>query len=80
LERKHIIAALALSGALGILIAAPRWPAAIAFAAACALVGFLHWLDRRREDEIAGVREDFDKQLKELKNKLDGVMLRGVTR
>ena len=71
MEPKHLISSAALSGALVTLLLNPDFAAAIAFAAACALFGFLHFIDRRRANEL----EEIQKQLEVFKNRIDGLAI-----
>lgn len=80
MEPKFQIAAAALCGALITVVVIPGFPTAIAFSAACALFGFLHFIERERKQALIELREDLEKQIKDMKGRLDGLALRGLGR
>jgi hypothetical protein len=77
MEFKFHFSAAVICGAALALALAPSYPTALAFAVACALFGFLHFIERERTQQIV----ELEKKILALKDRIDGLALtRGIGR
>ena len=76
MSNKHLFSQAALIASLVLLSIKPdSIGLAIVVIATCALIGFLHFLDRSRADEIKDVERELNARITEIKNKLDVMAL-----